>query len=111
MSHAEPLFGWNPEREAPVYSRPVARRTDPITSHQAARLADTTADTNRALALRTLRAHPDGLTDFELAELTGLQQNSVGKRRGELRDAGLVEDTGKRRPSTTGSPAIVWRAT
>lgn len=107
---SDSLFGWNPEREAPVYSRPVARRTDPETSHQAAAIAELKAVGNRALALSTLRAHPAGLTDFELAELTGLQQNSVGKRRGELRDAGLVEDSGERRPSTTGSPAIVWRA-
>jgi DNA-binding transcriptional ArsR family regulator len=105
------LFGWDPERETVVYARPNARRTDPETSHQAARLAEPKAGTNRELALRTLRQHPDGLTDFELAELTGLQQNSVGKRRGELRDAGLVEDTGRRRPSLTGAPAIVWRAT
>jgi len=88
----------------------MARATDPDTSHEAARDAAPTAQTNRALALRILRDYPGGLTDFELAEITGLQQTSIGKRRGELRDAGLVYDTGRRRPSPSGSRAIVWAA-
>lgn len=88
----------------------MARQSDPDTSHAAARDAAPNAQTNRALALRLLRDHPNGLTDFELAALTGLQQTSIGKRRGELRDAGLVYDTGERRPSPSGSKAIVWGA-
>lgn len=86
------------------------RRTDPDTSHHAARATRGNAPTNRAIALDTLRRFPAGLTDFELAEITGLQQTSIGKRRGELRDAGLVRDSGQRRPSPSGSPSIVWEA-
>lgn len=86
-----------------------ARRTDPTTSHQAAADARTNATTHRARVLATLRAHPEGLTDFELAAILGLQQTSAGKRRGELRDAGQVCDSGARRPSPSGSSAIVWR--
>jgi len=92
-----------------VFGRPLARNTDPVTSHMAARLTEPRADTNRALALQVLREHPDGLTDYELADLTGLQQNSIGKRRGELRDAGFVEDSGKRRKTPSGAQGIVWR--
>lgn len=40
-----------------------------------------------------------------------MKQTSAGKRRGELRDMGLVFNTGNRRPSDTGSPAIVWDLT
>ena len=86
------------------------RRTDPDTSHRAARTTRPNAGTNRAVALDVLQRWPAGLTDFELAEITGLQQTSIGKRRGELRDAGLVRDTGRRRPSPSGSPSIVWEA-
>jgi hypothetical protein len=50
----------------------------------------------------------DGLTDFEYP---ALQQTSAGKRRLELQRAGLVEDSGRRRPSPSGSPVIVWRIT
>lgn len=93
-----------------VWQRRAARATDPETSHQAAADAGTHARTNRAMALQLLRDHADGLTDFELAALSGLQQTSIGKRRGELRDAGLVRDSGRRRAAPSGSMAIVWEA-
>ena len=86
----------------------MARHTDPDTSHAAALDARENSGIHRALALRVLREAPDGLTDFELAAKTGLQQTSIGKRRGELRDAGLVVDSGRKRPSPSGSAAIVW---
>lgn len=88
----------------------MARRGDPDTSRCAAADALPNADTHRARVLATLREHAAGLTDFELADLLGLQQTSAGKRRGELRDRGLVEDSGYRRPAPSGSLAIVWRA-
>ena len=50
------------------------------------------------------------LTDFEIADFTGWQQTSIGKRRGECAKAGLVIDTGKRRASPSGSSAIVWES-
>jgi hypothetical protein len=88
------------------------RVTDPDTSHDAALDYDeATRDTDRARALRALReAGAEGLTDYELAERIGRQQNSAGKRRGELRDRGLVTDSGRRRPAPSGASAIVWVA-
>jgi hypothetical protein len=88
----------------------MARRTDPYTSHDAARMARQTARTVRAAVLEALRAHPDGLTDYELAELVGRQQNSAGKRRGELVQMGLVISTGHTRPAPSGARALVWVA-
>lgn len=85
---------------------PGARRSDPETSHAAAnQFRPREAHTNVLAALREF----GNATDFELAARLGLQQTSVGKRRGELRDAGLVEDSGKRRCSPSGSSAIVWK--
>lgn len=102
----------NPAPDPEPLFAPVARNTDPDTSHQAARYAAKTAATHRALALRELAtAGPRGLTDFDLAARTRIPQTSIGKRRGELRDAGLVEDSGTRRPSPSGTAAIVWRVT
>jgi hypothetical protein len=94
-----------------------ARRTDPVTSHLAALDAARDAPTMRILALAQLCAAPEGLTDFELADrLTRVlnrpvQQTSAGKRRGELRDAGQVRDSGLKRPAPSGSLSIVWAAT
>jgi hypothetical protein len=86
------------------------RGSDPDTSVQAAWAASLKSGTARRIALQALVDSEDGLTDFELADITGYQQNSIGKRRTELRDMGIVVDSGKRRKTPSGSSAIVWRA-
>ena len=86
------------------------RATDPETCAMAAAAASHGAAESRALALDALRKNPGGLTDFELAEITGYQQTSIGKRRGELRDEALVADSGLRRAAPSGRSAIVWKA-
>lgn len=98
------------------FEEPVARSTDPETSHMAAEDATVTASRGRYLAARTLLvAGP--CTDFDLADLTGLQQNSIGKRRLDLQRAGMVEPLRNRagepirRASPTGSRAQVWTLT
>ena len=93
-------------RPSDVPTGPRVRRTDPDTSREAA-APDRARDRDRAYA--ALSRAVDGLTDFELAAAIGRQQTSAGKRRGELRDAGLVVDSGVRRPAPSGSSAIVWR--
>ncbi len=75
-----------------------ARISDPPTSHAAARRTVESRSKHRELALRVLRENPEGLTDFELAEKTGVQQTSIGKRRKDLERQGLVVATDKRRP-------------
>lgn len=87
---------------------PAARRTDPDTSHEAADRSPEARNRDRDRALAALEAAPFGLTDFELAAAIGRQQTSAGKRRGELRDAGFVRNSGVKRPAPSGSPAIVW---
>lgn len=90
---------------------PTARTTDPDTSHEAAEDARLRSGKHRALALAALReAGSRGLTDFELADRTGVAQTSIGVRRKELQRAGYVEATDMRRPAPSGSAAIVWRA-
>lgn len=94
-----------------TFGEPLARRTDPETSHKAAKRMIPRAGTDRMAVLLELYKRRAGLTDYDLARLLGRQQNSMGKRRGELRDAGFVEPTEHRRPAPTGSPTIVWRIT
>lgn len=93
-----------------IFDQPSARLYDPPTAQKAAKGAAEKAETHRQYALRVLRNHPEGLTDFALAEICNIQQTSIGKRRLELVRAGLVIDSGRRRPSPSGSMAIVWRA-
>ena len=92
-----------------LFGKPVARSTDPHTSHEAARRMRPRAGTHRGRTLAAYdTARDGGLTDFELSDLTGIQVSSIGVRRGELTRAGLLEDSGRTRPSPAGSPAIVW---
>ena len=90
---------------------PGARATDPNTSHEAADRVRPRAATDRGRVLLVHAKYLSGLTDFELAERMDRQQTSVGKRRGELRDAGFIEATKDLRPAPSGSRAIVWRIT
>lgn len=85
---------------------PGARRNDPDTSQLAAAKIRDRGVYRDVLAV--LREHGP-CTDFELAARLDRQQTSIGKRRGELRDAGLVIDSGLRRKSPSGSSAIVWK--
>ena len=99
-------------RLKPAPAHPAARASDPETSAAAAIDAGRFASGNRLLALRLLRVGGPQ-TDFELAELSGLQQTSIGKRRGECFQAGLVEKHtigGEvvKRPAPSGSASIVW---
>ena len=89
---------------------PTARHSDPATSHEAASDATPLSGRHRRIALAALRyAGSYGMTDFELAAATGVQQTSIGVRRKELVRAGFVEATEQRRLSPSGSSAIVWR--
>jgi hypothetical protein len=90
---------------------PGARDSDPRTSHEAAQRDPYIRAHDRMLTLMDHFHHPDGLTDFELAANNNRQQTSLGKRRGELRDMGLIYDTGRTRPAPSGSSAIVWALT
>ena len=103
------LFDLTDSALRPLFEEPCARRTDPVTAHDAA--ARVSPNGTRARALLALNACAHGLTDFELAERTGVGQTSIGKRRLELLRAGLVEGTDERRPSPSGTPALVWRIT
>ncbi len=91
------------------------RWTDPDTSRLAVVDAIGKMATNRRLVLDCLHwAGDDGMTDFELEARTGVAQTSIGKRRGELRDAGYVrravdvDGKGMSRPAPSGSAAAVW---
>lgn len=92
-------------------SVPRARRTDPETSRLAAADAQPRAARHRDRALAALReAGEEGLSDFRLAEITGIQQASIGVRRGELVKAGLVEYSGRNGLSPSGSACRIWVA-
>lgn len=63
------------------------------------------------MALEAIReAGLAGLTADELAERLGMDRWSIQPRTSELRRKGLIRDSGRRRPNSTGKMAIVWIA-
>lgn len=78
-------------RPKPIrFPYPLARNSDPSTSFEAARNASFKASAHRVKALQALFDFGP-MTDFELADATGLQQTSIGKRRKDCQDVGFVD--------------------
>lgn len=94
----------------PVTEDRPGRHHGGATEHAAATTIRT--GTQRAAVLLAIDVAGDyGRTDYELERNLGLKRPSPGNRRGELVDAGLVEDSGRTRPTDTGHAAVVWVAT
>lgn len=88
-----------------------ARRTDPITSHDAADSVDNITQT-QSYVLRCLRRPR---VDVELVSAyreyktaPRASESGIRSRRAELVDRGLVIDTGRRVRLESGRYAIVW---
>ena len=90
---------------------PSARQSDPATAHQAAERVAPRAHSDELLVLTIHAQHPEGLTDHELATIAKRLYTSLGVRRKALVRKGLIVDSGLKRPTPTGSDAIVWKVT
>lgn len=83
----------------------------PATSVAAAEALQPDAQTLRAEVLRAIRAAgPEGLTADEAAARLRLSPFTTRPRCTELRGAGLIVDSGRRRANASGRAAIVWVA-
>ncbi len=80
------------------------------TSIEAAAIAALGASALRRLVLRTLYNHPENLTVDQTCAVTKRPRYSLQPRFTELRDMGLIRDTGERRLNASGASAKVWRA-
>lgn len=89
--------------------RSLARRSDPPTSHEAARRVREFASGHASTILDCVEAHGPMTVD-EVAKHTPLLAHQINKRLPELQRAGLVAPTGETRLSASGRPERVWRA-
>ena len=74
---------------------PLARRTDPATSHSAASKAAKIAPSQRNIIAACISEAP--ATVKEISERTGLTQYAVSKRLSELAQSGRIVATGVER--------------
>lgn len=95
-----------------VSLKPPAHRNAPAgTSEEAAvRIAGHAARQRADVLAVIVKAGAFGATDAEIEIATGIRAQSVSPRRGELRELGLIVDSGKRRPTPRGRPAAIWIA-
>jgi hypothetical protein len=89
----------------------AARRTDPDTSVAAALAHPLLRSSQRLQLLRAFDLVRSGLTDEEAGEIAGIRRVADTRRCSELRKAALIADTGDRRPTSTGSMAMVCQIT
>jgi hypothetical protein len=92
------------------YGPAHARRSDPDTSHRAAREVTPHTDTIRADVERWARGRgPEGFIDDELsAAFDASDSSSYRTRRAELTDAGRVIFSGRKRMNGNGRQCMVW---
>ena len=88
--------------------RPAARRTDPTTSHEAARGAGRMANTHRLIIIEAMKKHPN-LTSAEIAHCTGLERHQAARRLPELRKLGVAVNGPARRCHVLGTMQMTWR--
>jgi len=90
---------------------PIARRTDPITSHLAAQ--EVTREGIRgkqaAIVLELVRRCP-GKTSLELSRMCDLDRYQIARRLSDLEHAGEVEKGEIRLCDIAGRMAVTWRA-
>lgn len=96
------VCGWCTATKAPTLVRHDAMDTS------LAAAAKPKSGTKQAIYV-LLHDNPDGLTDMEIEDLTGLPHQSASAARRGLVVAGLAEDSGKRRKNSRGNDAAVWR--
>jgi predicted ArsR family transcriptional regulator len=91
-------------------SRVGLRRQTTDTSREAADRIAPSTDYLRGKVLETL-AQRGALTADECAAFLCIDKLSIRPRFTELREAGLIRDTGARRANASGRRAIVWSRT
>ncbi len=91
--------------------RALARNTDHITSHQAARAVEASGMTgyHRNILLAFVRNNP-GMTAAEIAHGSGLDRYEASRRLPELRRAGLLRNGDARKCSILFHKSLIWSA-
>lgn len=86
---------------------PVARNSDPGTSHAAGRKATRTNRATQQHLMRKIVNERPGHTSAELASLYKLDRHMVGRRLPELRPK-YLKNGETRKCKATGNPSMTW---
>jgi hypothetical protein len=93
---------------------PVARNSDPDTSHIAERMIRSKRVTHMLVLLRQygrFASQTEGLSDFTAANWAGVTHHSATKRCADLRNAGLIERVGTTKVGGSHMPQMQCKIT
>lgn len=92
-----------------LFDTPVARATDPGTSHKAATMITRSGQriTQSQITAQMVRQHPNH-TCSELGEIGPLNERQLSRRLTDAQRAGLIRPTGERTCRVTGTDARTW---
>mgnify|MGYP001201477111 FL=1 len=109
MQRERDLFGWGIEHDEDLAIKKMSRRTDPVTSHEAAtELVDSGgAAKQRTKTLNALRTLGP-CTSAELAQSAHMDRYVIARRLPDLARIGLASRGQRRKCRVTGRTAIVW---
>ncbi len=86
---------------------PRVRKTDPVTSHEAAEAIKPVVSHHYQTILECLQTH-GALGKDGIASLTNLDSNQVARRLNEMQKIGLIKLTGKTVKSNSGREEREW---
>ena len=95
-------------REGKELPSPMARNSDPDTSHEAARSMHVAAGTHRGMILRYLEEHGASTGDA-IDEALGWRHATANRRLPELRKMNLIEMSDQTAVTRSGRRARMWR--
>ena len=88
---------------------PLARTTDPRTSHDAAERSERFTESHKRRILEALQASRKEMTAGEIGAACGLTVVQVDRRMDELKKAGKVETPGTKFCTLNGCSMNAWR--
>jgi hypothetical protein len=116
MKEKQNSFGFNVESrlhadDPPMFDQARARKTDPVTSHEAAeKITPHLGTIDDTIYKALLEVGEMGATSDQIVKMTGIKYRSVTPRLKPMCKKGLVVDSGECRNGDSGRQQIIWRA-
>ena len=109
--HKDDYYG-NRYDDLPLFDRAYARKTDPVTSHEAAKaITPLLNKVEQGIYDALCSFLPKGATSDEISEASGIIYRTVTPRLKPMCKKGFVVDSGEHKRGESGRRQIIWMAT
>ena len=108
--HKDDYYG-NRFDDLPLFDKAHARKTDPVTSHEAAKaITPLLNKVEQGIYDALCSFLPKGATSDEISEASGIIYRTVTPRLKPMCKKGFVVDSGEHKRGDSGRRQIIWRA-